>query len=201
MTKCRRLALLAVVACTTCFTLPASAGQLGLDFNGYSFDVFGSMPLDTLAQTNVPSANVGAGFIYDSSTSGDHLKFFHADLLVNGDFGLPGATAGVGVRGVFADREDYNGAGLAVGGKLGYFLPQYNRLGITGDIWYAPNVLMGGDFQHYLQYGVDLNYRVLRQATIFIGYRRLLLPLEGAKSQLRPHSPDQGWHLGLRVDF
>lgn len=183
------------------FTVPASAQQLGLDFNGYSFDFFGSMLLNKLAPTGPSNAEVGAGFIYDTQNHGDHLKFFRADLMVSGDFGVPGATGAVGVRGFYGDREHFSGGGLALGGELDYFLPQYNRLGVTGSIWYAPDVLTGGNFQHYLQYGADLNYRVLRQATVFVGYRRLLLPVEGSQYNVRAHAPDQGWHVGLRVKF
>lgn len=174
--------------------------NLGLDFNGNSFNAYGNTPLSRFIR-NARNAEIGAGFLYDAHTEGDHLRFFHADLLATGSFGVPGASGGIGVRGYFADRSHFDGAGAAIGGRLDYFFPRYNRLGVTADLWYSPDVLTGGDYQHYLQYGIDVNYQLLRQAAIYVGYRRLLLPVQGPAYATTPHAPDQGWHLGIRVSF
>lgn len=182
--------------CSLGFVGPAAAQQAGIDFNGYSFNVFGSMPI-----SRAPNTQAAAGFIYDDKNTGDHLRFVHADFLATGGLGVPGATAGVGARGFFADRDHFDGAGFAIGGQVEYYLPRYNRLGVLANLWYAPGVLTPGDYRRYLQYGADLNYRVLRQATVSVGYRRLLLPVDGARYNQVAHAPDQGWHIGLRVDF
>lgn len=174
----------------------ATAQQLGADFNGYSVNFFGSMPI-----SRSPATTAGAGFIYDGQNAHDHLRLLYANLLARGDLGVPGATAGVGVRGFFADRTHFDGGGVALGGQVDYYFPRFNRVGMSANIWYAPGVLVPGDYQRYLQYGADLNYRVLRQATLYAGYRRVLLPVEGTRYNLVAHAPDQGWHIGLRVDF
>ncbi|TAM11347.1 MAG: hypothetical protein EPN72_04610 [Nevskiaceae bacterium] len=190
------LSAISLCAVTLGWMHGAAAQQLGADFNGYSVNLFGSMPV-----SQSPSTQAGAGFIYDGQNAHDHLRFLYANLLATGDLGVPGATAGVGVRGFFADRTHFDGGGVALGGQVNYYLPRFNRVGVSAEIWYAPGVLAPGDYQRYLQYGADLNYRVLRQATIYAGYRRIQLPVEGARYNLVAHAPDQGWHIGLRVDF
>ncbi|MDB5985715.1 MAG: hypothetical protein JWR16_768, partial [Nevskia sp.] len=110
-----------------------------------------------------------------------------------------GATAGVGVRGFLADRggSHNDGGGAALGGKLGYRIPQLNkRLGVGGYLYYSPDILTFGDFKHYLEYGFDVDYQIIRPAFIYAGWRRLELAVDD-----RSDKADQGVHIGLRVNF
>lgn len=180
--------------------LPAQASDAGLDFNSHSFNIYANTALGRFVP-NTANAELGAGFLYDDQNEGDHLKFFHVDLLATGSAGVPGLEGGIGFRGFYGDREHFSGGGLALGGQIAYYFPQYNRLGLSGGLWYSPNVLTGGNFQHYFQYDLDVNYQVLRQATVYVGYRRVELPVEGPEANIRAHAPSQGFHLGIRVNF
>lgn len=180
--------------------LPAQASDLGLDFNSHSFNIYANTALGRFVP-NTANAELGAGFLFDDQNEGDHLKFLHGDLLATGGLGVPGATGGIGLRGFYGDREHFSGGGLAIGGRVAYYFPQYDRLGLSGSLWYSPSVLTGGNFQHYFEYDFDINYQVLRQATVYAGYRRLELPVEGPEANIRAHAPSQGLHAGIRISF
>lgn len=195
----RYRALLIAATLSLLAALPAHASDLGLDFNSHAFNIDGHTDLGRFVP-NAANAQLGAGFLYDAHTEGDHLKFLHGDILATGSAG-PGASGGVGLRGFYGNREHFSGGGVAIGGRVAYFFPRFNRLGISGSLWYSPNVLTGGNFQHYFEYGVDINYQVLRQATVYAGYRRLELPVEGPESGIRARAPSQGLHVGLRINF
>lgn len=197
MSVFRRLACSSVLGLLV--SLPAHASDVGLDFNTHSFNLDGHTELGRVIPNSV-NGELGAGFLYDTESEGDHLKFLHGDVLATGSAG-PDLTAGVGLRGFYGDREHYSGGGVAVGGHLRYIFPRFNRLGVSGGLWYSPNVLTGGNFQHYFQYGADVEYQILRQASIYAGYRRVELPVEGPASGTRPRAPSQGFHIGLRLQF
>ncbi len=182
----------AVLACTQ-----ANAGSVDLNFNNYSFAINGATGLGSVAQE--AEAQLDGGYLFDGDRNGDHLDFGHVGLLATGQVGPEGVTAGVGVRGFLADRggSHNDGGGVAIGGKLAYRIPELNqRLGVTGYAYGSPNILTFGDFHHYIEYGVDVDYQIIRPAFVYVGFRRLELPVDG-----RSDKADQGVHIGLRVNF
>lgn len=180
--------------------LSAHASDVGADFNDHSLNVYGGTALQSFVPSAVNAA-VGGGFLFDDHNPGDYLKFIHIDLVTTGGLGVNGATGSVGLRGFYGNREHFSGGGLALGGRVSYYFPAYNRIGLSGGLWYAPNILTGGDFQHYFQYGIDVDYQLLRQATVYAGYRRLDLPISGPAGSVRADAPSQGFHLGIRIEF
>jgi hypothetical protein len=124
----------------------------------------------------------------------------HAGVLVTGDAGAERATvtAGLGVRLAFVDTDpQLSGSALALGGMIDARLPAFNRIGAIGYAYWAPNASSFGDITSYLEYAIDADYEVLRNASLYVGYRQLRL---GADSYGH-FSVDQGWHLGLRLSF
>lgn len=179
------------------FGVDARASSIGLDFNPWSFSIDGAFPVGKIS----PDANaeINGGYLRDNDRGGDHLDFGHVGLLATGQVGPQGVHAGVGVRGFLADRggSHKDGGGAAIGGDLSYRIPQLNeRLGILGHFYYAPNILTFGDFHHYLEYGIDVDYQIIRPAFIYVGWRRLELPTSG-----RVDAAHQGLHVGIEVSF
>ena len=123
----------------------------------------------------------------------------HAGLLVTGDAGAQRATvsAGLGGRIAVVDVEQVTGEVLALGGMVDARLPAFNRIGAIGYLYWAPNASSFGDLTSYLEYAIDGDYEVLRNASIYLGYRQLRLGAENAGH----FTVDQGWHLGLRLNF
>lgn len=175
-----------------------AASELGLDFNDHAVDVYTALPLSPLA--GGAQTQLTAGYLHNDRRAHDHLNFLRAGLEVNGSFGVPGASASIGLRGFYGDREDFSGGGGALGGAVDYRFPAFNRFDVGGYLYYGPNVLVGGDFNHYLEYGVDAGYQVIRPASIYAGYRRLELPIDGSPRG-RPTAAADGWHIGVKLRF
>lgn len=121
------------------------------------------------------------------------------ELLVTGDAGAERAnvTAGLGVRLAALDVEQITGEALALGGQVEARLPAFNRIGAVGSIWGAPDASSFGDITGYLEYAIDADYQVLRNASLYLGYRQLVLHADTFGTV----TVDNGWHVGLRLNF
>ncbi|HET6725074.1 MAG TPA: YfaZ family outer membrane protein, partial [Gammaproteobacteria bacterium] len=65
-----------------------------------------------------------------------------------------------------------NGEAVGIGGFVKYQVPTYNRIGFGAHIYYAPGIIAFGDIDRLLEYGVRVEYQVLRNANVYIGYRQ-----------------------------
>jgi hypothetical protein len=111
----------------------------------------------------------------------------------------PGGSAldaGIGGRILFLDTPGPDGAALAVGGYFRYTIPTMNRLGVGGELYHAPSIVSGGDLERYTQWAVRGEYQILRQANIYLGYRRVRPDFGGGAVTM-----ESGLHAGLRLDF
>jgi hypothetical protein len=125
----------------------------------------------------------------------------HAGLLVSGDAGAERANviAGLGGRIVVLDVDDVDitGGALALGGMVEARLPAYNRIGAVVYAYGAPEASSFGDFDGYIEYSAGLDYQVLRNASLYAGYRQVKVDSKDAGNV----TIDNGWHLGLRLSF
>jgi hypothetical protein len=129
----------------------------------------------------------------------------HAGLLVTGDAGAEEATVTAGLGGriaVLNDDDDFygkaTGGALALGGMFEARLPAFNRIGVVAYAYGAPKASSFGDLESYLEYALALDYQVLQDASVYAGYRQLKVDEKGFKGN---SSVDNGWHLGLRLNF
>lgn len=123
----------------------------------------------------------------------------HLGILVSGDAGARQAnvTAGLGGRIALLDAEQDSGGALALGGQLEARVPAFNRIGVIAYVYGAPRASAFGDLDGYLEYAAAVDYQVLREASIYVGYRQLKLDLEDFGTV----TADTGLHLGLRLNF
>ncbi|MDQ2068516.1 YfaZ family outer membrane protein [Natronospira bacteriovora] len=111
--------------------------------------------------------------------------------------GGPNLDVGIGGRLMFVDPTGpLDGVALGVGGYFRYTIPTMNRLGIGGELYHAPSIVSGGDLERYTQWAIRGEYQVLRQANIYIGYRRVRPDFGGGAVTL-----ESGLHAGLRLNF
>jgi len=143
---------------------------------------------------------------------------FHAGVLyvdknnLLGDFGLlvkdelgdkaPGFSVGVGLKGVIAQvngntTTDHNVSALALGAMVRYSPPTISRLGFVGQMYLSPNIITFGDADRYVETGARIEYEIIPQAVVYVGYRRIAFDL---KSQPRA-TLDEGATLGVRMSF
>lgn len=146
-----------------------------------------------------------AGLIYKKGDNGSSdpkdtdLTLGHIGVLATGDVGAKGAEAGagLGVRGIFADRGSATGGALALGGQFEVRMPGFERLGLSGYGYFAPGILSFSDVKNYSEYAIDLEFQVVHSAAIYGGYRRVNLKPEPNG----PRNADDGAHIGLRLNF
>lgn len=161
-----------------------------------------------------------AQFQYKSSMGRDALgkTEFHMGVLyansknVMGDFGLlvkdelggnaPGFSVGVGLKGVVARVKGNNpmvsdASALALGAMLRYSPPTTPRLGIVGQAYLSPNIVTFGDADRYAETVARLEFEVIPQAVVYLGYRRVAFGIKNQPTAIL----DEGVHLGVRISF
>jgi hypothetical protein len=129
----------------------------------------------------------------------DDLLQVHVGALVTGDAGARGVdlAAGLGVRGVYIGRDDDSGGAVALGGQLEARLPSFNRVGLTGYGYYAPSATSFGQVDEYIEYGAAVDYQVVRDAAVYVGYRNINYDI----GDLQGITADSGFRAGLRLSF
>jgi hypothetical protein len=146
---------------------------------------------------NNPGLRLDAGWLYGEDT-GDVV---HVGLLVVGAAASKGSglDAGLGARAVFVDGDGggREGYALAPGFILTWNPPRLNRVSITGEAYYAPDLLVGGDAEEYVDLMARVAYAVTRQARAYLGVRYVGADY-GSSDEPRF---DTGMHAGLNVSF
>ncbi|MDO9454408.1 MAG: YfaZ family outer membrane protein [Stagnimonas sp.] len=187
----------------TAFAQCAAAEEIDLNISSDAVRGGLSGPLSRLFSG--VSGQYDAGLIYkegeDNSADPKDAKLTlgHFGVLATGDMGakVAQAAAGLGVRAVFADREGTTGAALALGGQFEVRLPGFERVGLSGYGYIAPNILSFSDVKSYSEYALDVEFEVIRAAAVYAGYRRVNVKPEPNG----PSNADDGAHIGLRLTF
>lgn len=123
------------------------------------------------------------GVLYREEDDADGI-LGHLGLVIYGDAGARDAIIQVGIGGrvYLASTDvptgsntsaDANGAALAMGGAVLGRLPEFDRIGAFADIWYSPPVSSFGDLDRVFEINLGVEYQLLRQATVGIGWRHI----------------------------
>ena len=177
--------------------MPAQSASLDLNLNDDAVRGEFSGALSSLFSTNA-EGQYQLGALYSDDKNLD-LKQIHAGLLATGDTGAQElrATAGLGVRAQYLDADGGDGGGLALGGQFDIRLAGFERLGLQGYFWYSPKVLTFGDIEDQTEWSLSADYQVLRNASVYVGYRQLRIDPENGHA----FDADDGFHLGFRFKF
>lgn len=185
----------------------ARAESVDFNLGPDSFRGFLSGPLSRLVGNL--SGQYDTGFIYKEGQDGSadpkdaELKLAHFGVLATGDVGARGAeaAAGLGARLIYADRklagDSASGGALAFGGQFDVRWPGYERVGVTGYGWYAPELTSFSGLKSYHEVALDLEFEVVRAAAVYAGYRLVnLKPEAGGDGEV-----DSSGHIGIRLNF
>ncbi len=170
---------------------PAAAADLDLNFNDDAarFTYGWELPERKL--------RVDAGWLHHQDR-GDvgHVGLHLVDLASTGPNPLRG---GLGGKLFYADsdRRDDSGFAVGLGGFLAYTLPQFNRLTVSGHLYFAPDVLAFSGAEGYQEFEARLSYNVLRQADIYLGARYSEADFGNRGKALI----DNGLHVGIQLRF
>lgn len=104
---------------------------------------------------------------------------------------------GIGGRLQFIDTEEPSGGVLAIGAWGRYSFPSANRFALTGHVHFAPDVTSFGDVSQFLEYGLRAEYEVLRNGSLYLGYRKIEADFDIAEDV----DLDKGLHFGMQFSF
>lgn len=190
--RLRQLALIPLAIGVTAG--PAAATSIDFNLSGDAAKLSFIQPLAP------EGLEVGGGWLHHED-DGDILE---AELHLVDDANPTRGALELGVGGkvvaVNDDERDADGGALAIGGKFLYTWPTFNRFGIGGHAYFAPGATSASDIDGYQELALRAEYRVLRTASAYIGYRDIELDYDGRRFG-DDRSFDDGLYAGLRISF
>ncbi len=187
MTLRQTLAIALLAASTS-----ALADAVDINLSDKSAQLRYSMPL---GRDSLGKSEFNAGLLYSENGKG----MVEAGMQVMNEVGanLPGLTLGVGVKGLAASLKKYDAAALALGGQVRFSPSFAKRLGLVGQIYFAPKIVTFGDADRFLETGLRLEYEILPQATAYVGYRKIRFGIENNPGA----TLDEGANVGVKFLF
>jgi hypothetical protein len=184
------LLVVGLLAVAAAWAAPVAAHEIDLSINSGAFRA-------AYATSVGDGLRLEGGWLHDA----DEGDVIHAGFLVTGDAGSGNqkVTAGVGGRLAYLDGEGNGreGYALGIGGSLRWVIPRYDRFAVSGEVYWAPDILSGGDADGYVDSSIRLGYSVTRQAEVYVGAR-----YTGASYDNRPDILfDTGMHAGFNLRF
>lgn len=142
-----------------------------------------------------------AGYYYndyqDSNRSDADLV--HLGLHVTGDNWSQAGVFNIKVGGRLIYTEltsQLDVMALGLGGEV-RFSPVH-RLGLGVNAYYAPRIATFMDGERYSEFGATIDYQLLKQAYVYVGYRQIDVEIEGVSQKVEL---DDSGHLGLKLVF
>ncbi|HEY0722001.1 MAG TPA: YfaZ family outer membrane protein [Gammaproteobacteria bacterium] len=156
------------------------------------------------------------GYYYNDRREGSDADLMHLGLHVTGDNWSQSGIFNIKVGGrlVYSNPErydinlykhQYETMALGLGGEV-RFSPVH-RLGFGASAYYAPRIASFLDAERYSEYGVKIDYQLLTQAFIYVGYRQINVEVEHVKDPLAvdhfngKFELDDSAHVGLKLLF
>lgn len=178
-------------------TLPVSAEQLDINIGAHSARIALQGPVKRMIEDAKGIYDLG---LLSRRDSPKKLYQGHAGFLLSGDVGAREAAvqAGIGGRLLVMDVEPGSaGSALAIGGQVEGRVPQLVRLGFLAQIYGAPSATSFSALDSYVEYALALDYQIIRQASLYGGYRQVHYKINSSPSI----NVDNGMHLGVRLNF
>jgi YfaZ precursor len=189
--RCLWICSIAVIMLTFSVVDAVKAAALDMNLNDDTAEFEFITPVTF--ENSIGSALLNLGFL--STTSDDVMGIVGFQAVDEAGSATPGLKVGVGVMG-FAGTIDSNDIyAVALGGNAR--VPVYNRVTIFGDIHFAPDVVTFGDASRLLYLNARLEYAILPQATVYLGYRKLSVNLNTGNHE----SIDNGANIGIQFTF
>ena len=136
----------------------------------------------------------GAAFMHHND-NGDIVEA-NLHLVDRPQPGRDALVLGIGGKAAFIREDPRNATGgaLALGGKLRWTLPVYNRAAIGGQLYFAPSATSVSDIHGYREYALRGEFQVLEDASVYLGYRDIELSYDNA-------GPDRDFDDGVFAGF
>ena len=120
-------------------------------------------------------------------------------LVANANPGGHPIRVGLGARALLVDASiiHKSAAVLGLGASVNTTWIGYNRLGVGGHVYYAPQVTSFGAARSYLEYEARVEYYLLRHGMVYLAYRHIGVSFAGVPTL----TLDSGLNVGFRISF
>ncbi len=139
------------------------------------------------------------GLLYSEDKKKLDDTLYHLGLHVSGENWSQSGTFVIklGGRAYYASPAAYDLAALGFGGAL-RFSPVH-RVGVGAHLYYAPDITSFMDAKSFRETGVKVDYQLLPQAFVYVGYRNIEVDIEnGGPSGVEL---DDNAHVGFKLLF
>jgi hypothetical protein len=174
--------------------MPAAADQVDINFSGDAAAFSYIKPLQT------EGLELGGRWLHDTE-DGD-IADANLHMVDRPEPGRNALVLGIGGKlpAIMDDVRDADGAALAIGGKLRWTLPEYNRAAVAGSIYYAPSATSMSDIDGYQEYSVRGEFQLLEDANVYLGFRHIELSFD-KDSDGADRDFEDGVYAGFNIDF
>lgn len=192
----RNIVALSLLVFGTTMGTTAMADTLDLNLRNSSAQIqyATSMGRDSLGKTEFHF-----GALY-SDADNQHNTLGDFGILVKDEVGssAPGFSVGAGIKGVVAHTQGTNESAVAIGGLIKYSPPGIPRMGIVGQLYFAPNITTFSDANRYVEDGLQVEYSIVSNTAAYLGYRNIQFNLNSTSSSA---TVDEGVFVGVRMTF
>lgn len=182
---------LLLLCCCLITTHAASQNFIDLGFNGDA--VRGAYGY----HQELRGLSLDGGVLHNRDTG----TLFHVGALAVGEAAsrTDRLRAGLGARLAYADGSgaDRSGLLLAPGGMVSWVLPRADRVTLSAEVYFAPDVLAGGDLESFTDASIRATFNVSERAAAYVGGRYVRGEFDESRSTIF----DNGVHIGLRLGF
>lgn len=146
---------------------------------------------------------IGMRYLSSSKDHSDYHKdpqLFELNALLQKEVSsLPALRLGIGVRYEYVDVDDVDFSAIPLGVEVAYRLPSedFIPMHLGGSFYYSPEVLSFGDAKHYLEYKINLDFEIIDNGFITIGYRHIDTRYQAGNSE----NLNAGFLFGFKVFF
>lgn len=177
--------------------ITTSAQGAGLDIS-LSNETANIMYLTDSGSLGYGGADIGIGVFYNENS----------DVILNGQILVTGKPIGdkkggfqYGVGGkVYAgglDDIEEDVLAVAIGGQVRYLIPAATPVGISAEVFVAPDITSFGDTEGLTEFNFRVELEVMPSTRGYVGYRRLEPELTDAGDV----KLDDEVHIGIRINF
>lgn len=173
----------------------AVSGAYSMYFNkGFSIDFSGYHGV----ADNVKNADVTDPAFYKIKDDHVTTDIIAAGMFANGRYNNIRTHFGGKVFGLASDYHNQM-HGLALGGAIDVYA--HPNVFFTGSILYAPDILTGGDFTNFYELDGRANFQIVRNASLFFGYKLMAANFDYPKSYKNSGGDTREFFNGLYAGF
>lgn len=152
----------------------------------------------TMEVSDTSGLNAELGLLYSEDKDKLDDTLFHAGLHVSGENWSQSGTFDISIGGrvYHTNPGDLDLTAIGFGGQV-RFSPVH-RLGIGGHVYYAPEITSFDDAETFIESGVRVDYQVLPQAFVYVGYRNIEVDIVDGPDDVEL---DDNAHVGIKLLF